>query len=128
MNEEKKKPVDPEKYPSFFRVYPKDVNLKFVFDNLRNYGIAAFLFYTGILILKNGTSSTLLSFPYAAGITSGIVMASALVLAVLNFLQGIVAMVVVRPWRMIPYILIAMLLHIVLFEMFFQRGLHGTGI
>lgn len=107
-------------------MYPKDVNLKFVFDNLRNYGIAAVLFYTGILIFKNGTSSTLLSFPYAAGATGSIVMASAFLIAVLNFLQGIVAMLVVRPWRMVPYIIVALLLHVVLFEAFFQRALHGN--
>jgi hypothetical protein len=127
MKPEEKKPVDPENYPEFFRVYPKDVNLKFVFDNLRNYGIAAVLFYTGILILKNGTTGTLLAFPYAAGITGGIVMLSAFVLAVLNFMHGIVAMLVVRPWRTIPYVAVAMLLHIVLFEAFFQRALHASG-
>ncbi len=117
--------IDPENYPRFLRVYPNDVNLKFVFDNLRNYGIAAVLFYTGIVIFRDGTSSAILSFHYSGEIIGVVIMALAFILAVLNFIQGTIAMLVVKIWRMVTYVAFSLLMHIVLFEAFFKRALQG---
>lgn len=111
---------------NFIKVELKDINLKFVFDNLRNYGIAAIFFYTGALIFKNGASSTLLDFPYAGGTVGTIVMVTALILAVLNFIQGILAILKVKKLSLIPYFIITICLHTVLFEVFFYRALNGT--
>lgn len=111
---------------NFFKVEEKDVNLKFVFDNLRNYGISALFFFTGVLIFKNGTSSILLDFPYAAGTVGVIVMFSSLILAIMNFIQGTLAILAVKKLSLVPYFVITICLHIVLFEVFFYRALNGT--
>jgi hypothetical protein len=111
---------------NFIKVESKDVNLKFVFDNLRNYGIAALFFYTGVLIFKNGASSILLDFPYAAGTVGVIIMVTAVILASLNFIQGTLALHAVKKLSLVPYLITAMLLHLVLFEVFFYRALNGA--
>ncbi len=111
---------------NFIKIEQKDFNLKFVFDNLRNYGIAAALFYSGIVIFNNGASSTLLSFSYGGEIAGSILMLFALILATANFVQAILGFQKAYKWRVIPYVLITFIVHLVIFEVFFYRALHGV--
>lgn len=113
------------KVPAFLRVYRKEVTLKFVFDNLRNYGISAVLFYSGVVLFKHGTTGWLLSVPYGAKTAGIVVMLMAFLLAVFNFYQGCTAMYVVRTWRMVTYMAAIFITYAVLFEVFFQRALNG---
>ncbi|MFM5396375.1 hypothetical protein ACEUAB_19850 [Aeromonas veronii] len=109
----------------FIKVESKDVNLKFVFDNLRNYGISAIFFYTGTLIFKNGSFIAPLDLPYISGTVGVIIMVTATILTSLNFVQGTIALLAVKKLSFVPYIVITLLLHLVLFEFFFYRALNG---
>lgn len=110
----------------FLLVEKKEVNLKFVFDHLRNYGIAAVLFYTGASIFNNGSLSTFLQSINGAGATIGVVvMLSAFLLAVLNFVQGMFALNAAIKLNKWVYSLIVLIMHYVLFEVFFRQVFTG---
>ncbi|MGI2856447.1 hypothetical protein ACRTDR_20035 [Shewanella algae] len=111
---------------SFLLVEKNEVNLKFVFDHLRNYGIAAVLFYTGASIFNNGSLSTFLQSINGAGATIGVVvMLSAFLLAVFNFVQGMYALNAAIKLNKWVYSLIVLMMHYVLFEVFFRQVFNG---
>jgi len=85
-------------------VQPKDVTLKFVFDNIKNYGIAASIMVAGFYLVEHG--SQLNRFP-GAGITFGtLLLLTGLSLQALNLCQAIWALVKMKM-RIIPYFILS---------------------
>lgn len=113
-------------YPNFIRVKPEDVTLKFVFDNIRNIGLSALAFAAGILIIKNEPLSTLLSIPYSQFLIGGLLCAGAFIIAILNFAQAIIAIQAISKMGKVPYIILALLLNVATFELFFRKVIEVT--
>lgn len=85
----------------------EDINLKFVFDNLRNYSIAAMIVVAGFYLAKHGGQVS--NFP-GAGIVFGLLLVATGFLAYcLNLVQAIWALIKLKM-RFAPYFIISMIL------------------
>lgn len=71
------------------RVRREQVDLKFLFDHLRNYGICAAMFYAGNHIATSGAQIS--HSPYIASASAIIFQALAFMLFSLNFTHGLFA-------------------------------------
>ncbi|MGY0561189.1 hypothetical protein ACW7G2_10790 [Luteimonas sp. A277] len=83
----------------------KDVTLKFLFDHIRNYGLAVVVFIGGTILWQDQAASYS-SIPCLDKITGGLLCIVGFLLYVLNLCHIIWAMVVLKV-RMLPYLLIA---------------------
>lgn len=93
----------------------KDLNLKFIFDHIRNYGIAASVVAIGLFLIKHGTSYTV--FP-KSGIIFGIALITfGFILLILNLMQPIWAMVQ-HKIKMLPYLIMSLLFFLTANEFF----------
>lgn len=72
-----------------FAVRRDQVDLKFIFDHLRNYGICAALFYAGEHVLNYGSRTSIL--PHFDLVSGWILKFMALWLFSLNFTHGLFA-------------------------------------
>ena len=97
------------------------MTLKFVFDYLRNVGLSALLFALGIVILKGDPIRSLLSIPWSEVVLGFIVCAAAFILAVLNFTQGILAILAAKKLSMPIYLLTSLVIQAASFEVFFRQ-------
>lgn len=113
---------NPDKIPQFFRVKPEDVNLKFVFDNIRNLGLSALLYGIGVIVAKGGPISSLFSLPWSQIVMGVAICISAFVLATLNFMQGILAILATKKLNLPLYLALSLLLHFTVFEVFFNQA------
>lgn len=86
-------------------VKPEEVTLKFFFDNIRNYGIAATVMVAGFYLFRHGAQVN--SFP-GSGIVFGFVLVlTGLVAYILNFTQAVWALVKLKM-RIVPYSIFSM--------------------
>lgn len=91
MSEEKEKSPAERFMLQLIGVKPEDVTLKFLFDNIRNYGIAATVMVAGYYLFQHGAQVN--HFP-GAGIVSGTLLITVgFILHALNFCQAILALV-----------------------------------
>ena len=77
------------------KIEAKDVNLKFVFDHIRNYGICGLMLGIGVKVLAHPDEANVLGafFDYLAG---GVLFALPWALFALNFFHGISAFFAIR--------------------------------
>jgi hypothetical protein len=93
----------------------KDLRLKFIFDHVRNYGIAASVMAAGFFLIKHGPSvSDLLG----SGVVFGtMLLISGFLLLVFNIIQPVWVMVIQKV-NMIPYMIISIILFLGASEFF----------
>lgn len=111
----------PDNYPRFLRVRDEDVTLKFVFDNIRNIGLAALLFALGIIIAKGSPISSLFFIPWSEVILGILICCGAFLLVVCNFIQGLLAILVTNKTNTLLYIVFSIILQAAVFEVFFKQ-------
>lgn len=88
-------------------VKPEDVTLKFIFDNIRNYGIAATVIVAGFYLVRHGAQVN--PFP-GSGFVFGVLLVIAGFLAyILNFTQAVWAIIKLKM-RVVPYFVLSMTL------------------
>ncbi|MFN4056406.1 MAG: hypothetical protein ACK4GU_16220 [Alishewanella aestuarii] len=116
------KDFNPDNFPQFIRVQEKDVTLKFVFDNIRNIGLSALVFALGIIIAKGEPISSLLSIPYSEVVLGIVICLSGFLLAVLNFMQGVLAILASKKFNIAVYMFSSFLLQVAVFEVFFKQA------
>lgn len=105
MTEEKEKSQAERFLLQLIDVKPEDVSLKFIFDNIRNYGIAATVMVAGFYLVQHGAQVN--NFP-GAGIVFGILFVLAgFSLHALNLCQAIWALVKLKM-RVVPYFILSM--------------------
>lgn len=115
------KDFDPSKYPRFIQVLEKEVTLKFVFDNIRNVGLSALVFTFGAIIFRSEPISSLLSIPYTQHIVGIALCLAGLLLAIANYVQGILAILAIKKLNFVVYGAISFFLHVATFEVFFKQ-------
>lgn len=115
------KKFDPNNFPKFIRVEGKDVNLKFVFDNIRNVGIAALLFAIGVAIAKGEPLNSVSFIPYSEVVLGIIITIIGFILMMLNLIQGILAVLATEKFNIVLYSLISIFLQIAVGEIFFNQ-------
>lgn len=108
-------------FPQFIRVQESDVTLKFVFDNVRNIGLSALVFALGIIIAKGEPINSLFAIPYSEIVLGVVVCFSGFLLAVLNFMQGVLAILASKKFNMPVYIICSFFLQVAVFEVFFKQ-------
>lgn len=87
-------------------VKPEDIALKFVFDNTKNYGIAATVMVAGFYLFRYGAGNP---FP-GSGVFWGILLVLAgFVLYVLNVMQAVWALAKLKI-RMVPCFILSMII------------------
>jgi hypothetical protein len=86
----------------------KDINLKFVFDHIRNYLICSTILASGLFVFKNGTM--LIPFPWARWVEGGLLITIFIVLMALNLSQGAYAAKKLRVPKVIYFLTILILL------------------
>ncbi len=116
------KDFNSDNFPQFIRVQEKDVTLKFVFDNIRNIGLSALVFALGVIIAKGEPISSLLSIPYFEVVLGITICLSGFLLAVLNLIQGVLAILASKKFNMPVYIICSLLLQVAVFEVFFKQA------
>lgn len=95
-NQRSKTPIEKEKtqagisLPKFIGVRPEDVTLKFIFDNIRNYGIAATVIIVGLYLCKYEAQA--IFFPCADAVLGILFIVAGIVLHGLNLCQGILVL------------------------------------
>lgn len=88
-------------------VKPEDVTLKFIFDNIRNYGIAATVMVAGFYLAQHGAQVN--NF-LGAGIVFGVLLVVVgFSLYALNLCQAIWALVKLKV-RVVPYFILSMVM------------------
>jgi uncharacterized membrane protein YesL len=109
MQDEKEKKVS--KFDNMFKhvlhLDEKDLRLKFFFDHVRNYGIAATVIVAGFYLIANG--SIVSNIPGAGVIFGTLLLLSGFLLMVFNLLHPIWAMVQFKV-KMLPYMVISIIL------------------
>lgn len=104
MSEEKVKSPSERFLLQLIDVKPEDVTLKFIFDNIRNYGIAATVMVAGFYLVQHGAQVN--NFP-GAGIVFGVpLVLTGFVLHALNLFQAIWALVKLKM-RVVPYFVLS---------------------
>lgn len=111
----------PNNFPKFIRVEGKDVNLKFVFDNIRNIGIAALLFAIGVAVAKGEPLNSLSFMPYSEVVLGIVIAIIGFVLMILNLVQGILAVLATEKFNIVLYSLVSIFLQIAVGEIFFNQ-------
>jgi hypothetical protein len=89
-----------------FKVEPKDVNLKYIFDHIRNYAICGGMLGISVKVLAKPEGSDFLAvmFHFLAG---GILFSMPWILFALNFAHGIFAFCAIREAKEInPYVFV----------------------
>lgn len=119
----KMKDFNPDNYPQFIRVQEKDVTLKFIFDNIRNIGLSALVFALGVIIAKGEPISSLLSVPYSQVVLGIVICLSGFLLAILNLIHGILAILASKKFNMPVYIIFSFFLQVAVFEVFSKQAL-----
>lgn len=110
-----------ESLPNFIRVLPKDVNLNFIFDNLRNIEISALVFAFGVLIFNGDPVRSLSIIPFSQVVLGTVIVLFGFALMALNLVQGILSILTIRKVNLIVYITTAFLLHAAIAELFSCR-------
>ena len=104
VSEEKNKSQVEGFLPQLIGVKPEDITLKFVFDNIKNYAIAASVIAAGVYLFLHGAQVN--NFP-GAGILFGTLLGvTGIGLHVLNFCQAIVAILKLKV-SVVPYIILS---------------------
>lgn len=107
-------------------VKPEDVTLKFIFDNIRNYGIAATVMVAGFYLAQHGAQ---VNHFIGAGIVFGtLLVVAGFSLYALNLCQAIWALVKLKM-RVVPYFILSMAMFLgtsellwVLIKQYMQKG------
>lgn len=116
MSDKVKKSAFSEFLESILYIKDDELRLKFIFDNLRNYGIAGGVFYFGLHLIKNG--SLILNFiPYLGFVLGIFLTVSAFLLMCLNLVQGILATTKSKP-KMLPYLVFNIIVTLSLLDYF----------
>ena len=90
------------KIEKFLEVNPEEIKLKFAFDHLRNYGIAAMVMFAGFYLFRNGASN--IDFIPYSNIIFGIFL---LIIGFLLFSLNLIQMIIVfakHKSKMLPYL------------------------
>jgi hypothetical protein len=88
-------------------VEPAEIRLKWVFDHVTNYGVAAVVMITGFYLFKHG--STVDPLPCAGIVFGSLLIILGLVLSVLNIVQPIYAMAK-QKIPMVPYMIVSIII------------------
>ncbi|MEZ9156984.1 hypothetical protein [Vibrio sp. J383] len=115
------KKFEPSNFPKFIRIEGKDVNLKFVFDNIRNIGIAALLFTIGVSVAKGEPLNSLSFVPYSEVVLGIMIAILGFILMILNLVQGILAVLATEKFNIVLYSIISVFLQIAVGEIFFRQ-------
>jgi hypothetical protein len=126
MSEEKEKSPSERFLLQLIDVKPEDVTLKFIFDNIRNYGIAATVIVAGFYLAQHGAQVN--HFP-GAGIVFGVLLiVTGFSLHALNLCQAIWALVKLKM-RVVPYSILSIAMFLgtsellwVLIKQFMHKG------
>lgn len=106
MTNEKDKSKTDKFLHQLIDIKPEDITLKFVFDNIRNYGIAAMVMVAGFYLSQHGAANPF----HNSGIFFGILLVLAgFVIYVLNVMQAVWALVKLKM-RMVPYFILSMII------------------
>jgi hypothetical protein len=92
----------------FISVKKSEVNLKFLFDHIRNYLICGTILASGLYVIRNGT--VLIPFEWAKWIEGGLLIAIFILLMALNLAQGSYAAKLLRAPPILYYMSIILLL------------------
>jgi len=84
-----------------------DLNLKFVFDHIRNYSIAATVLVAGFYLFKHGGQT--LGFTWSGVVFGLLFLIVGFMLYCLNFVQVIWALIKLKV-RVLPYLIISLIL------------------
>ncbi|OOH78698.1 hypothetical protein BOW65_18450 [Pseudomonas koreensis] len=115
---------DPNFLEQFINVKKTDITLKFFFDHLRNYTIAAAILVAGIYLLKNGSSISIA--PYIGNITGSTLILIGIISYALNFAQGIFAYLNLSPSNFF-YAVVSTLILLTSIDLFATAILSGIG-
>lgn len=89
MEEEEDKKTFVAQVAQFIKIEDKDINLKFLFDNIRNYMICEIVFIASAHLLS--ADKTYFKIPFFGKIAGSVLLLIAGVLALLNLFQGMYA-------------------------------------
>jgi|GEM_PF-5147666 len=106
LKEKKESKID-KMLKHVLHVEEKDLRLKFFFDHVRNYGIAASVMVAGFYLIGNG--AVVSNFPGAGIMFGSLLLLSGFLLMVFNLLHPIWAMVQYKV-KMLPYMVISLIL------------------
>lgn len=105
MNDDKEKSKAEQFLLQLIDVKPEDITLKFIFDNIRNYGIAATVMVAGFYLARHGAQVN--PFP-GSGIVFGILLVlTGFAMHTLNLTQAIWALIKLKM-RVVPYFVLSM--------------------
>ncbi len=90
-------------------VKPEDLTLKFTFDNIRNYGIAATVMVAGFYLAQHGAQVN--NFPGAGIVFGSLLVAAGFGLYILNLVQAIWALGK-RKMHVVPHLILSMAMFI----------------
>ncbi|MCL9802167.1 hypothetical protein [Pseudomonas sp. AKS31] len=108
----------------FINVKKTDITLKFFFDHLRNYTIAAAILVAGIYLLRNGSSISIV--PYIGNITGSTLIIIGIISYALNFTQGIFAYLKLSPSNFF-YAIVSTLILVTSIDLFATAILSSIG-
>lgn len=86
---------------------PHEIRLKWVFDHVRNYALAATVMIAGVYLFKHGAVSS--SLPGAGYVFGTLLLLSGFLLLILNIVQPIWAMANLKV-RMLPYMIFSLII------------------
>lgn len=104
ISKEKNKSQDEDFLSQLIGVKPEDVTLKFIFDNVKNYAIAASVIAAGVYLFLHGAQVN--DFPGAGIVFGSLLMVTGVCLYGLNFCQSIAAILKLKV-RVVPYIILS---------------------
>jgi len=105
----------------FIEVSDREINLKFLFDHMRNYLICGALMFAGVKVMFK--QSTFLELPYMSVIAGGMLFVIGYGLFWMNIFQGMFAVSVYgklkpqnSPWLFIAFVVFSALLSLTFME------------
>jgi len=104
LSEEKEKPAFERFMRQLIEIKAEDINLKFFFDNLRNYAISASVIWAGLYLWKHG--GQVHYFPGAGIILGSLLVAIGLIFGALNLGQLILSFLKLKIPKT-PYLILS---------------------
>jgi len=105
MSDDKEKSKSDRFLLQLIDVKPEDVTLKFIFDNIRNYGIAATVMVAGFYLFRHGAQVN--PFPGSEIIFGALLVFTGFLVYILNFTQAVWALIKLKM-SVVPYFILSM--------------------
>lgn len=96
-----------EAFKHLLALEPNEIRLKWVFDHVRNYALAATVMIAGFYLFKHG--AVVSPWPGAGYVFGTLLLLSGFILLVLNMVQPIWAMAK-HKIRMLPYMIVSLII------------------